>query len=256
VDVTELPKITFGLQVDSVTCLQQGKITVINLQNGVPPFSYQLDNNAPQATDSFPGLSGGSYTIKVIDSKNCSATATATLTAPTPIVLELGNNATIQSGQTYAIPGTLSNAQTPLTFNWTPTDSLSCTDCVNPVAGPDSTTTYFLSVTDNRGCTANDSITITLFEIFNLFVPNVFTPNLDGLNDVFGLLYASTMTEFKMMIFNRWGQKIFETSNVTEGWDGTYKGERSPVDSYVYYIIAVTKTGERKEYKGTITLLR
>jgi gliding motility-associated-like protein len=133
---------------------------------------------------------------------------------------------------------------------------------VNPVAGPDSTTEYLLQVSDGRGCTAADSITINVFELIDVYLPNAFTPNNDNNNDVlFVLGNPAKATIEQFMIFDRWGELLFKSENFLPndpqfGWDGKYKGAFALVDSYVFYIGAVMTNGDRKEYKGTITLLR
>jgi gliding motility-associated-like protein len=90
----------------------------------------------------------------------------------------------------------------------------------------------------------------------DLYVPNTFTPNGDGRNDIF-LAYGNSVANFKMRIYNQWGQMVSETSNISQGWDGTFKGTMQPSGVYVYQIEA-TFSGDAtvKMYKGTVTLLR
>ena len=88
-----------------------------------------------------------------------------------------------------------------------------------------------------------------------IYVPNTFTPNNDGMNDVF-MAYSKSVTRFKMSIFNQWGQLITEVQSISQGWDGTHKGEMQPSGVYVYGIDATFADGTTKKLRGTVTLLR
>jgi gliding motility-associated-like protein len=96
---------------------------------------------------------------------------------------------------------------------------------------------------------------ITVVEEQNLYVPNSFTPNGDGINDIF-LPKGKGLTKYNLMIFDRWGQKLFETSEFTTGWDGEFKGQECKQDTYVWKITASFPQGKVKEYTGHITLNR
>lgn len=87
-----------------------------------------------------------------------------------------------------------------------------------------------------------------------IYVPNSFTPNGDGLNDTFGVAGEAIQT-FSMQIYNRWGDKIFESKNVSQQWDGTFKGAKVPEGAYVYKIYASSITGKKAQKEGTITLV-
>lgn len=87
-----------------------------------------------------------------------------------------------------------------------------------------------------------------------VYVPNTFTPNGDGLNDTFGIA-GEAISDFRMQIFNRWGQLIFETKNANERWDGTYEGEKVPQGVYVYKIIAKSPGGQRHNKEGNLNVI-
>jgi len=88
-----------------------------------------------------------------------------------------------------------------------------------------------------------------------IYVPNSFTPNGDGLNDNFGIS-GEAIQSFSMRIFNRWGDMIFETSSVTDKWDGTFKGQKAPTGNYVYKIFASGLTGKKVAREGNLTLIQ
>lgn len=121
---------------------------------------------------------------------------------------------------------------------------------------------YSVKITDANGCSATDSITISSNCNKDLWLPNAFTPNGDGLNDVFYLRgNPRNTTVEKFVIYNRWGNKVFEASNIqpddkTKGWDGTYKNEPAQFEVYGYYVVARFSNGEKKTLKGNVTLLK
>ncbi|MFI5135726.1 MAG: gliding motility-associated C-terminal domain-containing protein, partial [Chitinophagales bacterium] len=114
--------------------------------------------------------------------------------------------------------------------------------------------TYTVTVTDSAGCKISD--TVSIYEVPNVFaVPNAFTPNGDGLNDVF-IPVQTNIATFEMSIFNRWGQLIYYTADQTKGWDGKYQGRQEEIGAYVYQINATFLDGSAVEKKGNVTLLR
>jgi len=89
----------------------------------------------------------------------------------------------------------------------------------------------------------------------NFFIPNSFTPNGDGKNDIF-YVYGNTVAKLKLRVYNQWGQFIYESRSIQNGWDGTYRGELQPNGVYVYYVDIEFNDGTKTMKKGTITLLR
>ena len=143
-----------------------------------------------------------------------------------------------------------------LLYTWTPSQTLSQADIPNPLATPNVTTTYYVTGSGNNGCFNKDSITVIKDAgNGNVYVPNTFSPNGDGKNDCFHVLVTGVLDDFTMLIYNRWGVKMFESHNISECWDGKYKGAKAPIDSYVYYVYARTSCGYIT-YKGNLALIR
>lgn len=142
-------------------------------------------------------------------------------------------------------------------YNWTPIASLSNAGIPNPIASPGVTTTYFVKGTNSFGCFDTTSITVKVTNggrpIFVL--PNAFTPNGDGKNDCFGIQRWGNVTIKEFSIFNRWGEKVFQTKNPTECWDGRFKGNLQPSGGYTYVIVASSFCGDIKK-TGIIMLIR
>ncbi len=143
--------------------------------------------------------------------------------------------------------------ETGLLYQWSPPVlSLSKSDILNPVASPEETTTYQLTVTNMvTGCTALGSIEVIVNKLPD--VPNTFTPNGDGINDFWVIENLETYTNCTVTVFNRNGEKVFSSKGYHSPWDGTYKGSQLAVGTY-YYIIDPKKG--RKQISGSITILR
>lgn len=142
-------------------------------------------------------------------------------------------------------------------YLWTPPDGLSCNTCPNPVFSPLSSTRYTLRVTDPLNCYEIErEYLIEVLEQYSLDVPQVFSPNGDGVND---LIFAKgwglkELLSFK--IFNRFGEVVFESQDFDQGWDGTYRGEAQNIETYVYTVEALTFGDEIIRKKGNISLIR
>lgn len=147
-------------------------------------------------------------------------------------------------------------------YEWRPSETLNCADCMEPEARPKETTTYSFIAYNDFGCSDSDQVTIfVICKESQVFMPNSFTPNGDGQNDRFYPRGKGIQIINSFRIYNRWGELIFErknldVNNINSGWDGTYKGVELPPDVFVYIIDAVCDTGEPVSWKGDISLIR
>jgi len=201
------------------------------------------------------------YQVIGTDYKSCFAdTQSVKINVFNYPTINAGPNVTIIPGASYQINASGSSDINAIV--WSPPAGLSCTTCLTPVATPILTTTYIVSVTNNGGCTASDSITIiVLCGNNNLFVPNTFSPNGDGMNDVFYVRGTGLSRIQSMLIFNRWGQVVFEkkdfpANDPSVGWDGTINGKPAPVDVYVYTIEVICNNSQIVPYHGNVALIR
>ncbi|NNC95507.1 MAG: PKD domain-containing protein [Chitinophagales bacterium] len=142
-------------------------------------------------------------------------------------------------------------------YLWLPIDGLNDPTYENTMASPFETTTFVLRVQDEYGCTDYDSMTVFVNALDLLLVPSGFSPNHDGNNDRFGILESSNVEEiYEFAVYNRWGEKVFSTTNIDDSWDGTYKGSAQEMGTYTFAIDYLNFDGERLKKSGTITLLR
>jgi gliding motility-associated-like protein len=148
-------------------------------------------------------------------------------------------------------------------FAWADPATLSCSVCYKTIATPFVTTTYTFTATSIYGCTSTDVITITVgCENSQVFIPNSFTPNGDGVNDRFFVQAKGISKVTKFLIFGRWGQLVYERYNIdandaAAGWDGQYKDVMMPPGVY-YYVVDATciQNGTEFTYKGDVTIVK
>ncbi len=146
------------------------------------------------------------------------------------------------------------------TFTWSPANSLSDNKISNPKATPDQTTDYTVTTQIGNNCTLKKTVRIVVLSVIcdlpYVFFPNAFSPNGDNEND-FLKLEGVLVTEAYWAIYNRWGEKVFEANSVDDTWDGSWRGQPQPAETYGYYL-RVRCLGEPQETvkKGNVTLLR
>jgi len=147
-------------------------------------------------------------------------------------------------------------------FKWSPGESLNCIDCPDPSASPSKTTEYTVTVYTDFGCVDSDKVTVkVLCDESQLFIPNTFTPNGDGQNDVFYPRGTGLEKVRSFRVYNRWGEVVFERTGMplndaAYAWDGTYKGNVLPPDVFIYVVEAACESGEIMTIKGDVTLIR
>jgi len=169
-----------------------------------------------------------------------------------------GLDVTILLGNSTQLSGLPSG--TGLSYLWTPAINLSCTNCLSPLASPENTTTYYLTVTDSTGCFAIDTVIVTVDEEMVLFIPDIFSPNGDGENDYF-YIQGKGIDKLNLVIYDRWGENIFENNNFKAndpnmGWDGRYKGKKMNPAVFVYVVTGTFMDGSEISEKGDFTLVK
>ena len=213
-----------------------------------------LDNPYSQSTTASPDVST-EYTVVAINQWNCSNVSSAYVN----IQQEPENwikDTTIIIGESLLMDGDQGNS---FTYQWTPTDYLPCDTCPSPYFMPDDDIEYTLLIVDTMGCgfSSENIYTIEVLDVSSIDVPDVFTPNGDGDNDVIYVKGWGIKKLIEFSIYNRWGEKVFTTTDINKGWDGTYKGKKQNMDSYAYYVKAIVYIDDIPyEKKGTITLIR
>ncbi|MBK9270185.1 MAG: gliding motility-associated C-terminal domain-containing protein [Saprospiraceae bacterium] len=145
-------------------------------------------------------------------------------------------------------------------YKWSPAAGLVCPDCPCIEVSPDQNTRYTVTIIDSLDCPHELGVDIfvigTVCDSTDVFIPNAFSPNEDQKNDVLYVLSNQTLLQIHLVIYNRWGEKVFETFNIKHGWDGTYNGEKLSPDVYGYYLEVWCPDRPKFTKKGNINLLK
>lgn len=238
-----------------------GSITV-EAVGGSPPYEYSTDGTIFQPDPVLEGLPAGDFVVTVLDAEGCTATVEATIIEPLELVVNAGEDRFITLGFDTTIRA-VSN-YFPVTYTWTPMDSLLCLnpDCSFVEVNPTSTTTYQVLVTNENGCTATDEVIVRVVKDRPFYIPNVFSPNGDGTNDGF-TVFSGPGVELieQLQIFSRWGELVYERNNFFPndeglGWDGNFNGEPVNPGVFVYVGRLLFVDKEVVEVKGDVTVLR
>jgi gliding motility-associated-like protein len=171
------------------------------------------------------------------------------------VIIDQGDSTTLCSN----VLGSSSTTVTATTYNWAQPDSsfINCPNCPCAVVTPSATTQYTLTLTDASGCVSSDTISVIVDIICtNIFVANAFTPNGDGLNDVLHVKTNCPLTNMSFKIFDRWGELVFQSTDESVGWDGTYKGKPMDMAVFMYTVNGFLSNGKEAKKKGNVTLLR
>ena len=206
---------------------------------GISSWLWNFGNGtsiaAPPLQHTFNGAGSFNVSLTVTDVNGCGslpATGIVVINAAPPI--NAGPDKFFRIGSSVTLDATISNPGN-YGFVWTPATFLNLANILNPVATPDRKMTYTVLATDNMThCSAIDSVVVKPIGIVQ--IPNAFTPNNDGKNDLFKVLGTELVTQFNLKIFNRYGQVVFETSDKNTGWDGKVKGNEMPGGGFVYIL--------------------
>jgi len=263
--IVEPGPITYNFVSQNIECAGYGNgfIEFQNIAGGTPPFTFGLIDEAGTNSPLFDSLQAGTYDVFIEDANGCIEFETAEILEPGSIFIEAGPDQTIKLGETANLNAFISDP-TGQIIEWTPSESLDCSDCEDPDASPFVTTTYLLTVeADGFGCILQDSLIVFVEEQRNVYIPNIFSPNGDGLNDIVTILSldGGDHTVMEFLIYDRWGSPVFENydfppSDHSNGWDGTIRGEEAEISVYVYSAKVLLESGRTKNLKGNITLIR
>lgn len=206
-------------------------------------YLWQDDSNNPDYTATRPGQ----YYVTVVDTNGCSKSDTVHLTMTNSPIIDIGNDTTIC---VRSIAGYRLNADFPV-FNWSDGTHGKSIEVMD-------SGWVWLQVIDEAGCSGYDSVYVSVDPEAlpnNLFIPNAFSPNGDNLNEVFPFKDLIPQPEYRVRIFNRWGEKLFDSELDGQQWDATHQGKLVEPEAYVYMIEYRACNGEKKRTNGTVTVM-
>lgn len=188
------------------------------------------------------------YHVTVTSQFGCQDSDTISVTKWLLPNADAGNDTLISKGYLAHLHGSGG-----VSYVWTPSETIDYPNAQNPDAKPLTTTTFTVLVTDSNGCQASDSVVVNVIEDYNVMFTNTFTPNGDGKNDFWVIINIETYPNCEVLIFDAYGNRVFESKAYNNDWDGTYNGKELPEGTY-YYVVRFD--GVDKLFKGAVSILR
>jgi gliding motility-associated-like protein len=260
INITEagIERVSWSSEDPSCYGYSDGSFTIDSLSGGQLPVVLSINEEPFHQSWSAEGLKAGLYTATVEDAVGCRKEVRFRLNDPPEPYIDLPMDISIGLGDSVLLePATNLQAENIL---WTPSDYLSCDDCLTPVAFPVQSTRYQLTISDTTGCRAQADIQINVNRRASLFVPNTFSPNGDGINDELVPFGGNSVARIKLFrVFDRWGNLLFERKDFQPGqagWDGRARGEEVPKGVYIYHLEVERIDGEIEVFTGDVMLLK
>ncbi len=265
IKVVQRPLIDIGG--DTVVCVNSGLLhsglfiipdtSIVTWQWNFPNGNNSIVQDPPEQIYTTPGIF--TVTAYAMNSTGCRDTTRQNILVNPLPVINIPGQMTVQAGFPVTIPATYS--PNTVSWVWSPSTWLSCGNCPQPEASPHFNTLYQVYFTDTNGCSNTGQIMVTVIcKNANLFMPNTFSPNADGSNDIFYPRGKGLERVKLLRIFDRWGEVVFEkrdfpVNNASYGWDGTYKGSKPKADVYVYQVEVFCDNGDIIRLNGNIALI-
>ncbi|MCW5908740.1 MAG: gliding motility-associated C-terminal domain-containing protein [Chitinophagales bacterium] len=251
----------FTITTDSTSCygpnFNDGAIHVVPTTALNAPFQYSVDGGFQQFSGDFYFLSAGTHSITVTNANGCITTLQAVVHQPLPIIAQVTPDSLILAlGASGQVLVTYQNASN-VNYNWNPPTGLSCSDCANPTVLVYGRNNYTVTVSSqaNAACYATATLLVDVLPELPIYIPNTFTPNGDGNNDVFQI-YGQGIKTIDLKIFNRWGELVYKSNNQFDGWDGTYKNQLQLPQVFTYHAEIIFLNNKKIEKAGSVTLVR
>ncbi len=259
-----------GARVVDVACFNEktGEIVAGGIR-GALEYSYSLEGGPFRSDPRFTGLAAGDYKVVVRDIKGCTDSINTIIDQQPPIVVDAGMDQEIDLGNTTILNGTYSS-RNGASLNWTPDADFDINGVPNPEVFPKKTTTYVFSITDDLGCTEQDSVTIRVKKDYKVTMPNIFTPDGNGTNEFFNI-WVNNSVEYVAFfeVYDRWGNLVFQgtdtrapgggaliVNDINQGWDGTFQGRALGPGVYVWRASVRYIDDAMVEFAGDLLLVR
>jgi gliding motility-associated-like protein len=238
----------------SATCNSSDGTATATANGGTGSYTYLWNNG--QTTQTATGLFAGNYSVTITDANGCAQVSSTTIINSNGPTATATGSATIQEGDSTSL-----NASGGVSYSWAPSAGLSNSSIANPVAAPTTSTAYCVFVFDANGCYDSSCVIVIVIPepvvCGEFYIPNAFSPNDDNENDVFqAFINPVCVKEFRLVVYNRWGEKVFETYDVKEPWNGKYRGEESNPAVYAFYCTALLTNGKEIDKKGNVSLIK
>lgn len=250
IEITVVPQVT--ATVGSSVAICAGDAVKLNAGGGNMFLWTPSEglNNVGIAQPNASPLISTVYSVQVSHDGNCGSTATVLVKINPKAEVNAGEDLVFNLDELMYI-----NAIGTGTLTWLSGEGVYCASCPSTQIMPKNSSCYVVQSINSYGCKAKDEVCVEVTKDHNIYIPNIFTPNFDGINDVF-LVYGTGLTKLEMTIFDRWGEKLFFSNDQLKGWDGTYKGKESKQDVYTYLINYTSLDGKKHTKTGHVSLLK
>ncbi|MDC0230491.1 gliding motility-associated C-terminal domain-containing protein [Aureispira] len=239
-----------------------GSITVDSTYGGYQPYQYSLDGISYNTNFQFDNLSAGNHILHTVDNYGCNNQISFTITEPAFLLeIQAPGDTIMRIGEQLGI-NIQQNTISPVGYQWTPTTGLSCSNCPNPIIYISESINYTITGMDFLGCYDTTFFTIEVKEDTRVFIPNAFSPNNNGVNDILMIFSPGDVEKVKSFrIFDRWGEMVFIRQNfppniANYGWDGSFRGQQMGPGVYVYSAELLLINGRTVIVNGDVTLFR
>ncbi len=239
-----------------------GSINVTAVTGGTPPYLYSINGKPFSSQNQFTFLTDGTYKVSIQDAAGCEFDDLLTLVQPKKLVIHAGKDSIIKWGTPITLYADTINAANVNTITWTPNLDSNCINCLNPTVTLFDAQLFTITVKDFNGCVSSDKVLILVKKERPVFIPNTFSPNGDGINDIFFINAGDGIEEVTyFQIYDRWGNKIFDKESFQPndpafGWNGVFRGKKVNSAVFVYWALIKFKDGESILYKGDVTVQR
>lgn len=234
-------------------------MATVSISGGVAPYLFFVDGN-PVLSSLLP-LGPGAHLFLVSDANGCTADSTLLLNSPSMPYISLPGDTAIQLGQALNIEA-ITNLDVWQSLVWQPVPDSNCASCLIQSWIPLESGLYQVTITDTLGCIAKASIRVAVKKEGDVYIPNVFSPDGDGENDVFRLSAGLSVADLlEIAIFDRWGEMVYwwdtpVPANEWPGWNGFANSQKAELGVYVYYFKIRRIDGEIVTRKGDVTIIK
>ncbi len=249
ISVSEPLPINNIFTVGSDTCNASVGSIITVTSGGNSPYYYIWSNSA--TTTNINLLATGNYTVTITDSKGCSASSSVSVGNTSGMNIQvIADNVSCYSSNDGSISTVVTGGVMPYTYAWSNGANASGISNLN-------TGTYILTLSDINNCSTSDSVVLTK-EVCPSYIyfPTAFTPNGDGANETFRPKYSIDLMKYHIRIYNRWGELVYESTDVNEGWNGIFRNMLQPLSVYVWYAEYAFMDGQTNTLAGNCTLMK
>jgi gliding motility-associated-like protein/uncharacterized repeat protein (TIGR01451 family) len=242
---------------------ENGIIQIDQVSGGTPPFLYGINGQALQSFGEFNNLPPGAYDILIQDAVGCEFDTMIIIDQRIEVLVDLGPEVTVQLGDSAELEVLVNIPDNEVdTLIWQPAEYINCPGCFVQQVAPPFSTIFTVTLVDINGCRATDQVEVILDKTRPVYIPSAFSPNQDGINDVFTIYGGQGIEKVdELLIFDRWGNLLYQALEIqpndpSRGWDGRYQGKLMNDGVFVYQARITFADGRTEVFKGDLTLVK